>query len=139
MDFLTCTSLVDETGEAPSIALLGVAGTVLVLLASVTLSKWAREVFAHKALMERREKQAVEAKGAAVARAGEQATFGAKQHIERKSPAAKVYPEYSIEDVRLHSSAKDAWVAIGDGVYDVTKWATYHPGGERNIIDISGR
>lgn len=58
--------------------------------------------------------------------------------VKRKA-ALKVYPEYRIEDVRKHSTANDAWVVIADGVYNVTKWAPYHPGGERNIVDISGR
>ncbi|CAN0486583.1 unnamed protein product, partial [Laminaria digitata] len=59
--------------------------------------------------------------------------------VEGSKAKLKRYPEYTIDTVRLHSSAKDAWVVVGDGVYDVTKWAPRHPGGERNIVDISGR
>ena len=95
------------------------AGAVLASLGAVTVSKWCSEV------SRRRAANARASRSAAVAVAGKE--------------KLKDYPEYTIDTVRLHSSAQDAWVVVGDGVYDVTKWAPRHPGGERNIVDISGR
>lgn len=103
--------------EAPTY-LLSIAGGVLASLLAITLLSWNREACIRKAKSGRRHSLAAAA-GAEV--------------------QAKKYPEYTMEAVHPHCTAKDAWVVIGDGVYDVTKWAPHHPGGERNIVDISGR
>ena len=108
-----------QDAPAPPVALLGLAGAVLASLGAVTVSKWCSEV------SRRRAANARASRSAAVAVAGKE--------------KLKDYPEYTIDTVRLHSSAQDAWVVVGDGVYDVTRWAPRHPGGERNIVDISGR
>lgn len=110
-----------QDAPVPPVALLGLAGAVLASLGAVTMSKWCREVSRRRA---------------ASARASR---LAAAVSVEGSKAKLKRYPEYTIDTVRLHSSAKDAWVVVGDGVYDVTKWAPRHPGGERNIIDISGR
>lgn len=104
--------------EAPTY-LLSIAGTVLASLLAITLLSWRREAYVRRAKNARRD--AASAAGAAA---------------EAKP---KEYPEYTMEAVHPHCTAKDAWVVVGDGVYDVTKWAPHHPGGERNIVDISGR
>lgn len=111
----TC-SLSAEEGPEPPVELLELGGTVLASLAAVTLWKWWRV--------------AAQRSGASVSRAASAAA---------KSGKARAYPEYDIAAVKNHCTAEDAWVVVGDGVYDVTKWAKRHPGGERNIIDISGR
>lgn len=100
--------------------LLSIAGALLASLLAITLLSWNREASIRRAKDARRDSDAAAASGAAEAR-------------------AKTYPEYTMEAVHPHCTAKDAWVVIGDGVYDVTKWAPHHPGGERNIVDISGR
>ena len=107
-----------EEGPEPPVELLWLGGAVLASLAAVTLSKWWRV--------------AAQRNGAPGARIGSAAAGG-------KSSKAKTYPEYDIAEVKKHNTAEDAWVVVGKGVYDVTKWAKRHPGGERNIIDISGR
>lgn len=109
----------------PPVSLLGSAVTFLAMLGSVTGAKWIREVSVRKARAAHNSNAVVCSDRGA----------GKGKGVGKK----RVYPEYRIEDVKLHCSAKDAWVAIGDGVYDVTKWASHHPGGERNIVDISGR
>jgi cytochrome b involved in lipid metabolism len=38
---------------------------------------------------------------------------------------------YSLQDVGQHNSQSDMWIAIGRDVYDVTKFKTEHPGGEK--------
>lgn len=118
---MATASCVLDTQDAPvpPVALLGLAGAVLASLGAVTMSKWCSEVSRRRA---------------ASARASRSAAVAVADKAKLKS-----YPEYTIDTVRLHSSAKDAWVVVGDGVYDVTKWAPRHPGGERNIVDISGR
>lgn len=104
--------------QEPPTYLLSIAGAVLASLLAITLLSWHREASIRKARSARRDSAA--AAGAATAK-------------------PKAYPEYTMEAVHPHCTAKDAWVVIGDGVYDVTKWAPHHPGGERNIVDISGR
>lgn len=106
--------------EAPTY-LLSIAGGVLASLLAITLLSWNREATLRQAKNARSDAaDAAAAAGAAKAQ-------------------PKTYPEYTMEAVHPHCTAKDAWVVIGDGVYDVTKWAPHHPGGERNIVDISGR
>lgn len=112
----TTCALGAEEGPEPPVELLELGGAVLASLAAVTLWKWWRVAAQHS--------------GASGSHAASAAA---------KSRKAKTYPEYDIAAVKNHCSAEDAWVVVGDGVYDVTKWAKRHPGGERNIIDISGR
>lgn len=119
----------DLVGDPTSLALLGLAGTVLICLASATVSKWTHANAASK----------IRTKRESAAAAATESTTVNTASIARKQRTTKTYPEYHIEEVRIHASSKDAWVAIGDGVYDVTKWAPHHPGGERNIVDICGR
>lgn len=109
-------SCLSDPQEAPTY-LISIAAGLLASLLAITLLSWNREVATRKAKCARRDAAAA---GAAEA-------------------PAKTYPEYTMKDVHPHCTAKDAWVVIGDGVYDVTKWAPHHPGGERNIVDISGR
>lgn len=111
-------SCLAEVQEAPGY-LLSVAGVVLASLLAVTLSSWRRDAAKNKA----RDARALSDEAAAAA----------------KRRQAKTYPEFTMEAVHKHCTANDAWVVIGDGVYDVGKWAPHHPGGERNIVDISGR
>lgn len=113
-----------DVQEAPTY-LLAIAGWVLASLLAVTLLSWNREA-------SNREAQKVRSDGAAAAAAAAAAKGKGKSK-------AKTYPEYTMDGVHSHCTAEDAWVVIGDGVYDVTKWAPHHPGGERNIVDISGR
>ncbi len=37
-----------------------------------------------------------------------------------------------------HNSVSDCWVAVDGKVYDLTKFASQHPGGEGNITEICG-
>ncbi|CAM9620841.1 unnamed protein product, partial [Choristocarpus tenellus] len=104
--------------------LVGLIPLIFASLVAVTTSKWARE-------NRKNAKFETKARSADVSVAG---NGGKKKAAEKRS-----YPVYRIQDVRLHNNQNDAWVVIGDGVYDMTKWAPHHPGGQRNIVDISGR
>lgn len=46
---------------------------------------------------------------------------------------------YSLEEVKQHNTKGDYWVVIDGGVYDVSRWAPYHPGGELPIRYMAGR
>lgn len=46
---------------------------------------------------------------------------------------------YSFEEVKKHNTKGDYWVVIDDGVYDLSKWAPHHPGGELPIRYMAGR
>jgi sulfite oxidase len=55
---------------------------------------------------------------------------------------AKIYcdapKKIQMEEVAKHNTAQSAWVAFGDGVYDVTSFAKNHPGGNR-ILQAAGK
>lgn len=46
---------------------------------------------------------------------------------------------YTLAEVAERNSPEDCWVAIEDGVYDLTKWIALHPGGEAEIVRLCGR
>lgn len=112
-----------DAHEAPTY-LLSVGGGVFASLLAITLLSWSRDAADRKAKAARESSRNASAATAAAAKAPSK---------------AKTYPEYTLEAVHPHCTAEDAWVVIGEGVYNVTKWAPHHPGGERNIVDISGR
>ncbi len=45
---------------------------------------------------------------------------------------------YTFEEVVAHATKDDCWSAIGGSVYDLTTWASRHPGGENPIIGLCG-
>lgn len=45
-----------------------------------------------------------------------------------------VETSYAIIDVNLHFSADDCWTVIDDSVYDLTKFFSNHPGGEKILM-----
>ena len=46
---------------------------------------------------------------------------------------------YSADDVARHCAKDDAWVIVGDGVYDITEWIPRHPGGSIPLVQYAGR
>jgi cytochrome b involved in lipid metabolism len=48
-------------------------------------------------------------------------------------------PKYTWDQLGQHSAAGDAWMAINGYVYDVTKWAPRHPGGDEIILKYAGK
>lgn len=44
----------------------------------------------------------------------------------------------TIAEVATHSTVEDCWVAVDGKVYDLTEFASSHPGGEGNIAQICG-
>lgn len=50
----------------------------------------------------------------------------------------KKLKEYTTDEVKKHSSKDDCWVIISGGVYDLSKWIHFHPGGELPIRYMAG-
>lgn len=46
--------------------------------------------------------------------------------------------QFSMQDVSKHTSANDCYLSINGGVYDVTSYINYHPGGRRIITSRCG-
>ena len=53
--------------------------------------------------------------------------------------AAKEEIQISSEELRLHTSPTDLWISIQGKVYDVTKWAKDHPGGDLPLLNLAGK
>ena len=47
--------------------------------------------------------------------------------------------QFTRQEVSSHNTAKDAWVIIDTVVYDITKFASMHPGGELLLLDYAGK
>lgn len=45
---------------------------------------------------------------------------------------------YNGDEINKHTTSGDAWIVIGDRVYNVTKWADKHPGGAEILLRHSG-
>lgn len=48
-------------------------------------------------------------------------------------------PLFTVDQVAKHCRAGDAWVVIDGAVFDVTKFAALHPGGEQLLYDLAGK
>ena len=48
-------------------------------------------------------------------------------------------PVFTVDQVAKHCRAGDAWVVIDGAVFDVTKFAALHPGGEQLLYDLAGK
>lgn len=45
---------------------------------------------------------------------------------------------YSLDEVKQHNREGDYWIIIDGGVYDLSRWAPHHPGGELPIRYMAG-
>jgi alkylation response protein AidB-like acyl-CoA dehydrogenase/predicted heme/steroid binding protein len=45
---------------------------------------------------------------------------------------------YTLEQVKAHNTPEDAWIVVRGFVYDVTKFAKYHPGGKKVLLRFAG-
>jgi cytochrome b involved in lipid metabolism len=51
---------------------------------------------------------------------------------------APVSTDITLDVLALHNTTQDCWVALYGNVYDLTQWATVHPGGSQRITDLAG-
>lgn len=54
------------------------------------------------------------------------------------SPSKPQLLPYTLEDLKSHNRKNDCWMAIEGRVYDVTKYITFHPGGDI-LLDAAGK
>ncbi|XP_070503761.1 cytochrome b5-like [Chironomus tepperi] len=47
--------------------------------------------------------------------------------------------EFTIAEVSAHNTRNDLYMIIDDNVYDLTKFAAEHPGGEEILIEYAGK
>lgn len=45
---------------------------------------------------------------------------------------------YTREEVAKHNQPGDAWIIIDNFVYDISKFAKLHPGGNQILMDYAG-
>jgi len=53
--------------------------------------------------------------------------------------AMSTMKQFSTADVAQHNKKGDAWIIVDNKVYDVTKFARMHPGGEGILLDYAGQ
>lgn len=46
---------------------------------------------------------------------------------------------FTIDQVSKHNNENDLWIIINDGVYDVTKFISLHPGGKFALLHVAGK
>jgi cytochrome b involved in lipid metabolism len=54
------------------------------------------------------------------------------------SSGTNSFPHYSSDQIAEHSTPSDCWIQLRDGVFDVTKYLSAHPGGAEVILDTAG-
>ncbi|KAM4899141.1 acyl-CoA 6-desaturase-like [Sylvia borin] len=62
---------------------------------------------------------------------------GGEQGGDSGEPAAQIR-FYTWEEIQKHNLRTDKWLVIERKVYNVTKWANRHPGGQRVISHCAG-
>lgn len=53
-------------------------------------------------------------------------------------PPKRQMPTYSLEEVKRHNTPDDLWFIVAGKVYDVSKWARFHPGGRLCLENLAG-
>eukprot|EP00472_Partenskyella_glossopodia_P006085 CAMPEP_0197517718 /NCGR_PEP_ID=MMETSP1318-20131121/2783_1 /TAXON_ID=552666 /ORGANISM="Partenskyella glossopodia, Strain RCC365" /LENGTH=92 /DNA_ID=CAMNT_0043067517 /DNA_START=176 /DNA_END=454 /DNA_ORIENTATION=+ len=46
---------------------------------------------------------------------------------------------FTLAEVKKHNKEGDCWMIINNGVYDVSKFAKFHPGGKKIILKEGGK
>ena len=49
--------------------------------------------------------------------------------VKKRHTAPDPTPSYTLDEVALHATPADGWIALFGNVYDVTRWIAIHPGG----------
>lgn len=48
-------------------------------------------------------------------------------------------PVFTEDEIKQHNSEEDAWIVYNGSVYDVTKFASLHPGGKEILLEHAGK
>ena len=56
-----------------------------------------------------------------------------------KMASTTTEPTFTLDDVRRHNAAGDAWIVVDGAVYDVSKFAAMHPGGRHVLNQQAGK
>jgi cytochrome b involved in lipid metabolism len=49
------------------------------------------------------------------------------------------YLRVTMDELKKHNTKDDAWSAFGGKVYNMTEYARFHPGGEKELMRVAGR
>ena len=58
---------------------------------------------------------------------------------ETEKMDSKILNGISYEELSKHNTTKDCWVALHGKVYDLTQFASHHPGGSQSILSLAGK
>ncbi|PRP87943.1 hypothetical protein PROFUN_02680 [Planoprotostelium fungivorum] len=47
--------------------------------------------------------------------------------------------EWTLEQIATHNTEDDCWLIVNNGVYDITAYFDYHPGGKKALVKFGGR
>ena len=48
-------------------------------------------------------------------------------------------PVFTEDEIKQHNSEEDAWIVYNGSVFDVTKFASLHPGGKEILLEHAGK
>lgn len=52
---------------------------------------------------------------------------------------SQINQSYDLQEVSFHNNKQSCWTVINNEVFDLTKWISNHPGGEKSILKLCGR
>ncbi len=52
---------------------------------------------------------------------------------------SQINQNYNLQEVSFHNNKQSCWTVINNEVFDLTKWISNHPGGEKSILKLCGR
>jgi cytochrome b involved in lipid metabolism len=76
---------------------------------------------------------------AAASKAGATTDATPPTAMKRTTRATAASTGYTMADVAKHDTDGDAWVSVGDKVYDISQWVRRHPGGSIPLLQYAGR
>lgn len=61
-----------------------------------------------------------------------------KQTLPPPTPPINTVKSFTASDVASHNNQASCWTIVNGNVYDITSYATSHPGGERAVLSLCG-
>jgi cytochrome b involved in lipid metabolism len=62
----------------------------------------------------------------------------AKSNAEKKKKKGDGVKEIGLEELGMHKSSADAWIAVNGWVFDISYYHSMHPGGSAIILQYAG-